>query len=209
MTDSISNLRQDYRAGTLERADLHTDPLEQFRKWFEEATAHCKEPNAMTLATVSDGQPDVRVVLLKSLDDQGFGFYTNKESAKGLALQQNPRAALCFWWEPLERQVRVRGTVESIDEAEATEYFKSRPRGSQLGAWASRQSNKVADGQVQTAYAEADAKFGSDIPKPEFWGGYRVVPEAIEFWQGRSSRLHDRFIYQRVSSSWHIDRLSP
>ena len=210
MNRDISDLRQDYRVGKLVEADMFDDPILQFRQWFDSARDQVKEPNAMTLATVFDGQPQARIVLLKELDEQGFVFFTNYESDKGSALAQTPRAALCFWWEPLERQVRIQGRVEKISPEASTEYFHSRPRTSQLGAWASAQSKPLADdNQLQAKFDEAESRFEEAIPRPNHWGGYRVVPDRIEFWQGRSSRLHDRFDYRLTQGQWTRQRLSP
>lgn len=206
----ISNLRQDYRAGELHRSDLADDPMEQFRAWFAAAREHAREPNAMTLATVHQGQPQARIVLLKELDDRGFVFFTNYESDKGQALAAEPKAALVFWWEALERQVRIEGTVEKIEPEASTEYFHSRPRTSQLGAWASRQSSELQDeDQLQRHFDQVAQQYPDEIPRPEHWGGYRVVPERVDFWQGRSSRLHDRFDYRLKNEAWLIRRLSP
>lgn len=210
MNRDISDLRQDYRVGKLVEADMLDDPISQFHQWFEAARTQVKEPNAMTLATVFDGQPQARIVLLKELDEQGFVFFTNYDSDKGMALAQTPQAALCFWWEPLERQVRIQGRVEKIASHASTEYFHSRPRTSQLGAWASAQSKPLHDDvQLQTQFDAAQAQYPDTIPRPDHWGGYRVVPDRIEFWQGRSSRLHDRFDFRLVAGQWTRQRLSP
>ena len=210
MNRDISDLRQDYKVGTLVEADMSGDPILQFRQWFEAARDQVKEPNAMTLATVFDGQPQARIVLLKELDDQGFVFFTNYESDKGSALAQTPRAALCFWWEPLERQVRIQGRVEKISPEASTEYFHSRPRTSQLGAWASAQSQPLTDDhQLQAQFDKAEKRFADSVSRPDHWGGYRVMPDRIEFWQGRSSRLHDRFDYRLNQGQWTRQRLSP
>lgn len=210
MNRDIADLRQDYQLGELLRADMPNDPLALFRTWFDVAKQASREPNAMTLATVLDGQPQSRVVLLKDLDDTGFVFYTNKLSQKGRGIEQTPRGALNFWWENLERQVRIEGSIEHVSEQTATDYFHSRPRTSQLGAWASAQSQVLAtDDVLQQQFQKLESKYPNDIPKPDHWGGYRVVPEMIEFWQGRSSRLHDRFCYRLKDGLWGIDRLSP
>lgn len=198
----------------LRRADLHPDPIRQFDEWFQRAlAANIPEPNAMTLATAGpDGQPSARIVLLKGCDARGFTFFTNYESPKGRELEANPRAALVFFWPTLERQVRVTGRVTKVSRAESEEYFHRRPVEHQLGAWASRQS------QVLATREELDRRFedlrqqfaGKTVPLPPYWGGYRLWPEVIEFWQARPGRLHDRFRYTReASGGWRIDRLSP
>ena len=209
---SVADLRESYQRGALDRADLPDDPLTLFAAWFADAQASgTPEPNAMTLATVdADGIPSARIVLLKGVD-HGFVFYTNHESRKGRELDATGRAALVFWWPPLERQVRVEGRAERIAEAESDAYFQSRPRGSRLGAWASPQSDAIPDRSVLDArLTEATARFdGGDVERPPFWGGVRVVPEAVEFWQGRPSRLHDRFVYRRDGTAWAAARLAP
>ena len=210
----LPDLRLSYERGALDRADLPADPLGLFLAWFADAqAAGVAEPNAMTLATVApDGRPSARIVLLKAADARGFSFYTNHDSRKGRELDAHPHAALVFWWGPLERQVRVEGRVERVDAAEADGYYASRPRGSRLGAWASPQSAEIPDRDVLEArLAEATARFGDgDIARPGFWGGYRVVPDAVEFWQGRPSRLHDRFVYRRdAAGGWAPVRLAP
>jgi pyridoxamine 5'-phosphate oxidase len=190
------------------------DPLALFAKWFQAAReAGLFLPEAMTLATAdTDGRPSARMVLLKQFDDEGFVFFTNFGSQKAAELDANPHAALVFHWGILERQVRIEGRAERLDEARATAYFRTRPRGSQLGAWASEQSRPLARRQdLEARYREADERFaGQGIPLPPFWGGYRIRPERMEFWQGRASRLHDRWVWQRdTGQSWTIERLYP
>ena len=209
-----SVMRVSYERDALDRADLAPDPAAQFRRWFAEAVASgTPEPNAMTLATVdADGGPSARVVLLKEVDADGaFVFYTNYESRKGVALAAHPRAALVFWWPPLERQVRVEGRVERVEPGVSDAYFAVRPRASQLGAAASPQSQVVESRAVlEAAFERAEAvSAGADVARPAFWGGYRVWPETVEFWQGRRSRLHDRLRYRRQGDGWAVDRLAP
>lgn len=210
----IHNLRSEYAREDLHGEDLHPDPVEQFKLWFQQALDHqVLEPTAMTLATAdADGQPSARTVLLKEVDTQGFVFYTNYESRKGLDLEANPRAALLFFWPQLERQVRVEGSVQRVSRKSAEAYFHSRPRGSQLGAWASPQSRPLQDRrELEQALVEVEERFAGEekIPLPPHWGGLRLIPEALEFWQGRPSRLHDRFLYSRVAEGWSIRRLAP
>ena len=209
-----SGLRVDYRLGRLDESEVLRDPIEQFGRWFREAQdAAVPEPNAMTLATVdAQGAPSARVVLLKGLDEGGFAFYTNYLSRKGRELAANPRAALCFYWHALERQVRVEGMVERVSRAVSETYFHSRPIASQIGAWVSEQSAAITSRQeLERREAELRARFGGGpVPIPEHWGGYRVVPHAIEFWQGRPSRLHDRLQYTRGGDgAWTLRRLAP
>lgn len=211
---SLAELRENYaRAGLLE-TDLDPDPIVQFEKWFADArSSGLREPNAMTLATSSvDGVPSARVVLLKGVDAAGFVFYTNYDSQKGRELEENPRAALVFYWADLERQVRIAGAVERTSREQSEAYFHTRPRGSQLGALASRQSQVIAGrAPLESALAVLDAAHaGAAVPLPPNWGGYRVAPVSIEFWQGRANRLHDRLRYRKqLDRSWIMERLSP
>lgn len=207
-------MRRSYAASGLAESDLAGDPFTQFRRWFDDAMAAALvEPNAMILATAdADGVPSARMVLLKEFDPAGFVFYTHGTSRKGTELAANPRAALLFPWHPLERQVRVEGPVSPVSAQETAEYFASRPRGSQLGAWASEQSAVISDrGALDAAWRQAAERFpeGSAVPVPAGWGGFRVHAESVEFWQGRASRLHDRLRYRRTPGGWGVDRLAP
>jgi pyridoxamine 5'-phosphate oxidase len=211
MTD-LASLRSEYTKARLDQGDLPADPITAFQLWFQQAEqAKVPEPSAMALATVHlDGTPSVRTVLLKGLDPRGFVFYTDFRSRKGIDLDSHPHAALLFYWKELERQVRVTGEVVEVSEAEATAYFRSRPLGSRLGAWASHQSAVISDrAALEAKVAEVKAKFGDDPPLPPHWGGFRVVPDEIEFWQGRESRLHDRLRYRKDETGWVVERLSP
>ena len=232
---NLGDFREDYRSGALDRAALDANPLTQFEAWFRDAagdqaqsrwrkigialyklwSAICNhrpaDINAMTLATVDkNGKPSTRTVLLKSVDDRGFIFFTNYESRKGRELADNPNAALTFFWSELERQVCVAGSVTKLPVAESAAYFKSRPRGSQLAAWASNQSAVVPDrAALETKWRELEKKFPNEVPLPPHWGGFILRPERIEFWQGRPSRLHDRFSYARQpDNSWKLERLA-
>jgi pyridoxamine 5'-phosphate oxidase len=208
-----ASLRKEYTRAGLREADVDPDPLVQFRTWFEEAVrADLHEPNAMTLATATeDGRPSARTVLLKGYDERGFVFYTNYEGRKAGDLEANPACALLFYWGGLERQVRIEGRASRLSEEESDAYFASRPRGSRLGALASEQSCPVEDRSVLEERVRAlEAEYeGRDIPRPRFWGGYRVEPEVVEFWQGRENRLHDRLVYRRAGCGWGIERLQP
>jgi pyridoxamine 5'-phosphate oxidase len=210
---SLAELRKDYARGSLDEDSVDPDPIRQFAVWFQQALdAQLPEPNAMTVATAdAEGRPSARILLIKGVDERGFVFFTNYESRKGLELAANSHAALLFHWIELERQVRIEGVVEKTSAAESDAYFASRPVGSRIGAWASEQSREIASRAElevrEKAFAE---RFGDEPPRPPHWGGYRLVPARIEFWQGRPSRLHDRITYTRnTDGSWHIARLSP
>jgi pyridoxamine 5'-phosphate oxidase len=212
--DHVARLRKEYTRAGLKESEADPNPIEQFRTWFDEVlTSNLHEPNAMVLATATlDGHPSARVVLLKGFDERGFVFYTNYEGRKGEELETNPHCALLFYWGELERQVRVEGRVRRVPDKESDAYFAGRPRGSQLGAWASEQSRPVGDrGALEHRLRELEAEYeGREVPRPPFWGGYRVEPETIEFWQGRENRLHDRLVYLRSEDGgWRRGRLQP
>jgi pyridoxamine 5'-phosphate oxidase len=212
-SDDLASRREDYARGGLAESDLAADPIAMFERWYADAVAAgLHEPNAMAVATASpDGAPSARFVLLKGVSEAGFVFYTNLRSHKGRDLLANPRCALLFPWHPLERQVRVEGLAAELARDEVAAYFGSRPRGSQLGAWASHQSTVVGGrDELDEAYAAVSARFdGADVPVPEEWGGFRVRPERVEFWQGRTGRMHDRLAYRRTADGWTTERLAP
>lgn len=211
--EMIQSLRQDYRSASLDEKDADKNPFKQFEKWFEAAlTAQIYEPNVMTLATADkNGKPNARIVLLKGFNEEGFSFYTNYLSTKGKELKKNPQACLVFFWAELERQVRIEGKVEKLDKETSEAYFHSRPKESQIGAIASPQSQVIASRNSIEAKVEELTSTYQDktIPKPAHWGGYIVKPTAIEFWQGRSSRLHDRIRYEFINGKWQTSRLAP
>lgn len=214
MDVSVADLRKDYHLEGLREADTNPNPFQQFQTWFDQVlAAGLPEPNAMTLATATkDGKPSARVVLLKGFDERGFVFYTNYQSQKGQELADNPQAALVFWWAELERQIRIEGQVEKVSAQESEEYFHSRPFNSQIGAWASEQSQVIDNREVlEIRWQELKTKYeNQEVSRPPHWGGFRLIPTSIEFWQGRPSRLHDRLRYRLINnSSWVLERLSP
>ncbi len=208
---SIAHLRQSYEKGTLLEQDAKASPYEQFGLWFEQALEqNVPEPTTMTLATAdAQGRPSARIVLLKGFDDAGFVFYTNYNSRKGQDLAVQPWASLNFFWQQLERQVRINGLIDKVSAQESDDYFHSRPLGSRLGAWVSAQSQPTTLAALEANTEAVQQKYGEQPPRPPHWGGYRLAPEYFEFWQGRPSRLHDRLTYQRSGTSWALERISP
>ncbi|MEZ4927394.1 MAG: pyridoxamine 5'-phosphate oxidase [Saprospiraceae bacterium] len=214
MPTDISKLRQNYSLQTLSVKDILHNPIEQFAKWFQEAMdSQILEPNAFTLATANkEGKPSARTLLLKGFDKEGFVFFTNYESRKAEDMLQNPKAAMLFTWLDLQRQIRIEGDIEKVSQEESEEYFQSRPRGSQIGAWSSPQSQSIESREVlESNQKMMEEKFSGleKLPVPPFWGGYRVRPNWFEFWQGRESRLHDRIVYALQNGNWEIGRLAP
>ena len=215
MTQSLADMRRDYTRDGLSEANAPSEPFPLFRQWFDEAVQTEQppvEPNAMTFATVDEeGLPHCRVLLLKALDDRGFTFFTNYDSAKGAQLQARPFGAMTFFWPSLERQVRIEGRIEKVSAEDSDAYYQVRPLGSRLGAWASPQSQVIRDrAELERLLAETEQRFLDQAPHcPPHWGGYRLLPERIEFWQGRASRLHDRLDYRLVANSWERQRLAP
>ncbi len=212
MAVDLGSLRREFTSTGLSRAELDDNPFVQFKSWMAQAnSAELTLPNAMSLATHNSDEISIRTVLLKSFDQQGFVFFTNYASKKSKQIETNPKAALLFPWLDLERQVKISGRVEKIPTLESIKYFASRPKDSQLGAWASAQSSKLNSRQMLLSQFESmKIKFGKgEVPLPDFWGGYRVVPNTIEFWQGRANRLHDRFVYKKQKDNWIIERLAP
>lgn len=210
---SIASIRKDYQLKSLDESDVQPNAIDQFSIWWDEALkAQIEEVNAMALCTTRpDGRPSARIVLLKGFDHAGFVFYTNYESEKGKHLSGNPFASIVFFWKELERQVRIEGVCEKVADDESDAYFRSRPLGSRIGAWVSPQSRTISGrNELEQRTEEIQQRFNlCDVPRPPHWGGYRVVPETIEFWQGRSNRLHDRILYTKKGNNWEITRLAP
>ena len=209
---SVANIRMNYEKGELTESAAKTSPFEQFQLWLQEAIdLPIAEPTAMALATANaHGKPSSRIVLLKGLDNRGFVFYTNYDSRKGQELRQQACASLLFFWQPLERQVRIEGVIEKVTDQESDNYYQSRPLGSRIGAWASAQSQPVTVTALQSRVEQLTAQYGETPPRPPHWGGYRLVPDYFEFWQGRPSRLHDRLVYiPSADNAWAIERISP
>ncbi|GAB3997343.1 pyridoxamine 5'-phosphate oxidase [Spirosoma daeguense] len=213
MTSILSDLRNEYTQSGLDIADVLSNPIAQFQNWFDAALqAKVPEPNAMHISTVTaEGRPDGRIVLLKGVSEAGFVFFTNYESRKGHELTDHPFASLTFFYPELERQIRIEGRVEKVSADESDDYFNSRPRGSQIGAWVSHQSSVIQNRAVlEDRQRELEAQFSDEpVPRPAYWGGFRIVPDVLEFWQGRPSRLHDRIRYRKEAHNWIIERLSP
>jgi len=211
-SNALAELRNEYTRESLDERSVDADPFRQFDAWMREALeAKVPEPTAMTVATIdAHGRPAARICLLKGADERGFVFYTNYESRKGHDLAAHPSAALVFFWKELERQVRIEGTVETVTPEESDAYYRTRPLGSRIGAWASPQSARLASREwLEARWSDLSRAYGEDPPRPAHWGGYRVLPEAFEFWQGRRSRLHDRVVYARADGAWSILRLAP
>ncbi|MDX2039823.1 MAG: pyridoxamine 5'-phosphate oxidase [Acidobacteriota bacterium] len=212
LSQQIAQLRRDYVSRPFDESQVAGDPFEQLKLWIEEAIqAEQSDVEAMTLSTMTDGRISARIVLLKGFDSRGFVFFTNYESRKSRELDAHPQAALTFYWHTLNRQVRIEGSVEKASRQESEDYFRTRPRGSQIGAWASPQSDEIVSREaLEQRVAEIEARFDdSEIPCPPFWGGWRLIPIQVEFWQGRESRLHDRIVYQNENGAWRIVRLAP
>jgi len=211
--DTVTELRREYRSRALDEDSLDPDPIAQFKIWFEEARAAGElDPDAMTLATSTrSGEVSARIVLVRGLSERGFVFFSNYDSRKGREIEENARAALVFYWATLNRQVRVEGSVQRVDQNESEAYFKTRPRGSQIGAWASPQSSEIENRKILEAMVgDLERRFADrEVPVPPNWGGYRVIPDSIEFWQGRESRLHDRIVYRKMNKGWKTVRLAP
>jgi pyridoxamine 5'-phosphate oxidase len=208
---TLADLRQSYEKNVLLESNAAASPFDQFLVWFDQAlAAKVPEPNAMTLATVDErGWPSARIVLVKGADERGFVFYTNYDSRKGRELAANPRASLLFFWQPLERQIRIEGQIEKASAEESDAYYNSRPLGSRIGAWASHQSQPVTRQELEDSTHKVEQQYGENPPRPGHWGGYRLVPDRFEFWQGRPSRLHDRLVYARDGKNWSMVRIAP